>query len=320
MSSEKRQRQRENRMRAVAEAERATQRSRTSRKVLRIVLIVAAVLVALWLWSVLTGDDTDSDDDAAVTTDTAAPPTTAFETDEPSDPTADGADDDSAPEEVTAPEAPRCPAEDGSDGTRNQFDQAHPICIDSETMYAAAFETTMGDFTMVLNPVLDIDSVNNFVVLGRWGAFDGTLFHRVIENFVIQGGDVQLQYGTGGPGYRFTGGFPTEDWYRIGSVAMANSANPASNGSQFFVITGTDGASLPANYSPLGHVVEGLDVVLSINATPTEVRQVTITDPATGQAIERPAQDVPVTDVIVDTVTISDASQAQIDAYNDARN
>ena len=327
MSSEKRQRQRENRMRAVAQAERVKKRSTVARKVMRIVLIAAAVLVALWLWSTFTGDDPDDSSDSAVVTDTEAPDVTTFETDEPSDEAppateaeteteADDSPDDTA---AAAPETTGCPAADGSDGTRNQFDGPHPLCIDVETMYAATFETSMGDFTMVLDPVLDLTSVNNFVVLGRWGAFDGTLFHRVISEFVIQGGDVQVQYGTGGPGYRFTGGFPDEDWYRVGSVAMANSSNPATNGSQFFVITGEFGVSLPANYSPLGHVVEGLDVALDIDATPTEVRELPFTDPTTGDELVRPVQDVPVTDVVVHKVTISEATDAQINAYTDAR-
>ena len=313
MGSEKRQRQRENRMRAMAEAERAKKRSTTGRKVFRVVLIVAAVLIALWLWSTFSGgDDEASDDDAA------APSVTASETGEPSDVTAvpDAGEEGGA--DAAEPVLPDCPAADGSDGPRSQFDQAPRLCIDPEIRYAAAFETSMGNFTMVLDPGLDIDSVNNFVVLARWGAFDGTLFHRVISNFVIQGGDVELKFGTGGPGYSFTGGFPEEDWYRVGSVAMANSANPASNGSQFFVITGADGASLPANYSPLGHVIDGLDVVLEIDSAPTETRQVPFTDPATGEEILRPAQNVPVDDVVVHSVTITEATEVESAAYTDA--
>ena len=342
MGSEKRQRQRENRMRAIAEAERSKKRSTVGRKVLRVVLAVAAVLLALWLWSVFTGGDDDMSETETVGAETPSeaaadtgdgPDAAVFETNEPGDdPAADEPDaavDDaaaaSAANDETAADADaaasdQCPAADGSDGPQTQFDAPPPLCIDPDTMYAAAFETSMGNFTMVLDPSLDQISVNNFVVLGRWGALDGTLFHRVIPNFVIQGGDVQLQFGTGGPGYRFTGGFPEEGWYRVGSVAMANSANPASNGSQFFVITGADGIALPANYSPLGHVVEGLDVVLEIEATPTEIREVPYTDPATGEEILRPAQDAPVDDVVVHRVMVVEATEAQIAAYNDARN
>ena len=296
-------------MRAVAEAERAKKRSSTTRKVLRVVIIVAAVLLAIFLWSYFSGDDSDGGDeatDAAVAAE--ATEVTSFETDEPGDeaPAATEAavesEADSGPDEAVAPDPTACPAEDGSDGPLNQFDAPPPLCIDPDTMYAAAFETNMGSFTMLLDPALDIDSVNNFVVLGRWGAFDGTLFHRIISDFVIQGGDVQLDFGRGGPGYQFTGDFPpADDWYRFGSVAMANRGNPATNGSQFFVITGPNGAGLPPLYSPLGHVVEGMDVVMEIEGV------------ATG------AGDVPVQDVVVNSVTMSEASQAQIDAYTDAR-
>ena len=175
MSSEKRQRQRENRMRAVAAAERAKKRSSTTRKVLRVVLAAAAVLLALLLWSIFTGDDSsDSDADS-------------------------GGDDRSDVGAASDPTA--CPAEDGSDGPLNQLPAPPPVCIDNEVLYAAAFDTNMGPFTMVLDPTLDPVSVNNFIVLARWGAYDGTLFHRVIADFMIQGGDVQMQYGTGGPGY-----------------------------------------------------------------------------------------------------------------------
>lgn len=311
MSSEKRQRQRENRMRAVAEAERAKKRSSTTRKVLRIVLAVAAVLIALWLWSVFTGDDSDDSGDATVATDapaTAATEAVTFETDEPSDdapPATEAAaapDVDDSPDEAAAPDPTACPAADGSDGPLNQLPAPPPVCIDNEVLYAAAFDTNMGPFTMVLDPSLDPVSVNNFIVLSRWGAYDGTLFHRVIADFVVQGGDVQLQYGTGGPGYQFTGDFPpADDWYRIGSVAMANRGNPATNGSQFFVITGPNGAGLPPLYSPLGHVVEGMDVVMEI------------------EGVDTGPGDEPTSEVVVRSVTITEATQAQTDAYTDAR-
>ena len=320
MSSEKRQRQRENRMRAVAEAERAKKRSTVGRKVLRVVLAVVAVLVGLWLWSTFSGGDDESDDVAAdavaADAEAEAPAVTTFETNEPTGDTTGATSDEATDEAPDATEAvaatttaapaaadpASCPAEDGSDGPLNQFDEPPPLCIDVETRYAASFDTNMGAFTMVLDPSLDRLSVNNFVVLGRWGAYDGTLFHRIIANFVVQGGDVQLQYGRGGPGYQFTGDFPpADDWYRIGSVAMANRGNPATNGSQFFIITGDDGAGLPPLYSPLGHVVEGLDVVMEIEGV------------ATG------AGDEPLDEVVVRSVTISEATEAQIDAYTDAR-
>ncbi|WP_419921688.1 peptidylprolyl isomerase [Candidatus Poriferisodalis sp.] len=323
MSSEKRQRQRENRMRASAQAQRRSQRSRRTRKGLRFALIVAAVLVALLLYTLFSGgDDNDETTTTTVPEADAAPADsdTGFVTEEPATEPASEPDNEPASEDADEPAAeadaeqsateadpdaesadPGCPAADGSDGPRSQFAQEPPVCIDIETLYAATFSTAMGDFTMVLDPLLDVTSVNNFVVLGRYGAFDGTLFHRVIADFVIQGGDVELAYGTGGPGYRFTGGFPDEDWYRIGSVAMANAGNPASNGSQFFVITGDHGAALPPLYSPLGHVIDGMDVVLAIESVPIGPR------------------DAPVDEVVVDRVTIAEATESQIAAYEDAR-
>ena len=295
-------------MRAAAAAERAKKRSSTTRKVLRVVLVVAAVLFAIFLWSYFSGDDSDEGDSATVATDAPATAVTAFETDEPSDeapPATDAAAEpeaDDSPDAAAEPDPTACPAADGSDGRLNQLPAPPPVCIDNEVLYAAAFDTNMGPFTMVLDPTLDPVSVNNFIVLARWGAYDGTLFHRIIADFVIQGGDVQLQYGTGGPGYQFTGDFPpADDWYRIGSVAMANRGNPATNGSQFFVITGPHGAGLPPLYSPLGHVVEGMDVVMEI------------------EGVDTGPGDEPTSEVVVRSVTITEATQAQIGAYTDAR-
>ncbi len=335
MGSEKRQRQRENRMRAIAEAERSKKRSTIGRKLTRVMLAVAAVVLALLLWSVLSGDNSDENNSENIDEAAAdAPAVEAFETDEPNEPASasddstpnnsnqadsdavpdDATPDDAAPdEEDQAPDsepsdsddrvatdepAPhRCPAEDGSDGPRNQLTQAPPNCIDPATLYTAAFDTNRGAFTLVLDPALDPVSVNNFIVLARWGAYDGTLFHRVIEDFMIQGGDVQLQSGTGGPGYQFTGEFPREDWYRPGALAMANRGNPASNGAQFFIITGLNGVGLPALYSPMGQVIEGLNVVCAIESTETD------------------GSDAPFDEVVVDSVTITEATDAQASAY-----
>lgn len=295
-------------MRAAAAAERAKKRSSTTRKVLRVVLVVAAVLLAIFLWSYFSGDDSDDGDGATVATDAPVTAVTAFETDEPSDeapPATEAAAEpeaDDSPDAAAEPDPTACPAADGSDGRLNQLPAPPPVCIDNEVLYAAAFDTNMGPFTMVLDPTLDPVSVNNFIVLARWGAYDGTLFHRIIADFVIQGGDVQLQYGTGGPGYQFTGDFPpADDWYRIGSVAMANRGNPATNGSQFFVITGPHGAGLPPLYSPLGHVVEGMDVVMEI------------------EGVDTGPGDEPTSEVVVRSVTITEATQAQIGTYTDAR-
>ncbi|NCZ91108.1 MAG: peptidylprolyl isomerase, partial [Actinobacteria bacterium] len=90
----------------------------------------------------------------------------------------------------------------------------------------------------------------------RYKYFDNTNCHRAIVNFVVQCGDPTAT-GSGGPGYQFADELPAAGSYKVGSIAMANSG-PNTNGSQFFVITGSDGASLPPNYTLFGQVTEGL--------------------------------------------------------------
>ena len=108
--------------------------------------------------------------------------------------------------------------------------------------------------------------MNNFVFLARDGYFDGVEFHRVIENFMIQGGD-PTGTGRGGPGYRFRDELEGEGGYGRGKVAMANSG-PNTNGSQFFICHADVG--LPHTYTIFGEVISGLDAVDSIAVTPTD--------------------------------------------------
>jgi cyclophilin family peptidyl-prolyl cis-trans isomerase len=99
--------------------------------------------------------------------------------------------------------------------------------------------------------------VNSFIFLALNHYYDGIIFHRIIQGFVCQGGD-PTGTGMGGPGYKFADEFPAAGEYKIGSLAMANSG-PNTNGSQFFVITGDQGVSLPPNYTLFGQVTDGLD-------------------------------------------------------------
>ena len=103
--------------------------------------------------------------------------------------------------------------------------------------------------------------------LARYHYYDGLNFHRVIPGFVLQGGCPEGS-GRGGPGYQFADELPKPGRYEIGSLAMAN-AGPNTNGSQFFVISGPDGASLPPSYALFGKVIKGLDVVAVIDAIGT---------------------------------------------------
>ncbi|HRB05511.1 MAG TPA: peptidylprolyl isomerase, partial [Ilumatobacteraceae bacterium] len=112
--------------------------------------------------------------------------------------------------------------------------------------YAAVLETNHGTLHIALRADIAPKTVNSFVNLARYHYFDGTTCHRAIQNFVVQCGDPTAT-GGGGPGYEFQDELPQEP-YTIGSIAMAN-AGPNTNGSQFFIITGGNGAALPPNYS-----------------------------------------------------------------------
>jgi cyclophilin family peptidyl-prolyl cis-trans isomerase len=141
------------------------------------------------------------------------------------------------------------------------------MCIDVNHRYTAEMVTAKGTMVIALDPAAAPKTVNSFVFLARYHYFDGIIFHRVIPGFVLQGGD-PTGTGTGGPGYRFEDELPKPGRYELGSLAMAN-AGPNTNGSQFFVISGPSGASLPPQYSLFGKVVKGLDVVASIDAIGT---------------------------------------------------
>ena len=157
-----------------------------------------------------------------------------------------------------------CPPTDGSAQQRREFSAAPRLCIDPAKSYVADVDTTQGRFSVRLYADRAPGTVNNFVSLARWKYFDGTKCHRVIEDFVVQCGDPTAT-GTGGPGYQFADELPAAGEYKIGSLAMANSgAN--TNGSQFFIITGANGESLPPNYSLFGEVVSGLDTAVAAMA------------------------------------------------------
>lgn len=160
-----------------------------------------------------------------------------------------------------------CPNPDGSSARMTSFRAPMPMCIDAERSYQATIATSMGDMVAFLHPGAAPLTVNNFVCLARYHYYDGLIFHRIIKDFVIQGGCPDGN-GTGGPGYRFEDELPAPGRYEVGSLAMAN-AGPNTNGSQFFVISGPSGVGLPPNYSLFGKLISGLDVLAEIQAVPT---------------------------------------------------
>ena len=130
---------------------------------------------------------------------------------------------------------------------------------DSSKIYRTTITTNRSTIVMDLDPELAPATVNNFVGLARTGYYDGLTFHRVVAEFVIQGGDPDGS-GRGGPGYKFADE-PVKGEYTLGAVAMAN-AGPDTNGSQFFICIDDCQTKLAPSYNLFGYVVEGLDVAL----------------------------------------------------------
>ncbi len=158
-----------------------------------------------------------------------------------------------------------CPPLDGADEQTQQFDAAPPTCLEAGANYEAVVTTNQGEFTILLDPESAPVAANNFVFLARNQYFDDTICHRIIPNFVVQCGD-PTGTGTGGPGYTIVDEPPAPGEYEIGSIAMAKTAAPDSGGSQFFIITGSDGAALPPEYSLFGQVTDGFDTAVAAMA------------------------------------------------------
>lgn len=148
-------------------------------------------------------------------------------------------------------------------GKTMQWSEPPKMAIDMNKIYVATMDTTDGIMKVELfakeNPV----TVNNFIFLANQNFYNSTKFHRIIKDFMIQGGD-PLGSGMGGPGYKFNDEPITRD-YDQGTIAMANSG-PNTNGSQFFIMTKT--LPLPKNYIIFGKIIEGLDVLDKIASTP----------------------------------------------------
>lgn len=157
-----------------------------------------------------------------------------------------------------------CPPAEGAEVRATEFEQAPPMCIDEDKTYTATMTTDVGEVEIELDAKGAPKTVNNFVVLARYKYYDGLTFHRVIKDFMAQGGDPSGD-GSGGPGYEFADELPVQGEYEEGSVAMAN-AGPDTNGSQFFIITGDQGVQLPPDYSLFGTVTKGEDVVEEIES------------------------------------------------------
>lgn len=133
--------------------------------------------------------------------------------------------------------------------------------INTDSIYEVTITTPKGTIVMDLDPQLAPNTVNNFVSLANDGYYTGLTWHRVVPDFVIQGGCPEGS-GRGGPGYRFPDE-PVTGEYTVGALAMANSG-PDTNGSQFFICIDDCSRKLDKAYNLFGYVTSGMDVALNI--------------------------------------------------------
>ena len=190
-----------------------------------------------------------------------------------------------------AAETPQGACKDVSQpATRNGGGQKKPSKpLDPSKTYDVMLQTSCGPFTIRLDQKTSPNAAASFASLARSGFFDDTIFHRIVPDFVIQGGDPTAS-GTGGPGYSTRDRVPRSAAYDPGVVAMAKAGNEPSGtaGSQFFVVTGA-GAGLTPDYALLGKVTRGMRTVQAIGR---------LGDPASGGA------GTPLQSVVIEKATV----------------
>ena len=191
----------------------------------------------------------------------------------------------------------------------------------NSTNPVVTLKTSAGDITLELYMDKTPKTAGNFLKLAKQGFYTGTKFHRVIDNFMIQGGDPfskgedKSLWGRGGPGYTIEDEFNPDLTNIRGTIAMANIGEPNSGGSQFF-INQVDNTGLDFNKPPFtskhpvfGHVLAGMDVVDAIAAAPTD-------------SSDHPLTDVAIDDVVIvrDFATGTPATATSTDAFDDTEN
>jgi cyclophilin family peptidyl-prolyl cis-trans isomerase len=247
MPDPKRERQRQNRAQGrAAQLEAARQAKKKQSTVRFAVLIGLAIGLAVLAAALFSGDD----DKKTAATDQSSSTT--------------------APGETTTTVNPALAAIQCNDTkppdnpNRPTFTAEPPMTIDPAKTYTATIETSCGKITVDLDAKAAPHAVNSFVFLANKKFYDGLTFHRVVKDFVIQGGDPDGT-GSGGPGYTIAEE-PPQDGYKLGSLAMAKTNDPHTTGSQFFVVTGQEGTQLPNQYTRFGMVTGGLDVAQKLES------------------------------------------------------
>jgi cyclophilin family peptidyl-prolyl cis-trans isomerase len=153
---------------------------------------------------------------------------------------------------------------------KQTYKKAPKMTVDAKKTYTATVQTSCGTIVIQLDPKLAPKTVNSFVFLAQKRFYDGLIFHRIAQEFVVQGGD-PTGSGSGGPGYKTVDAPPKDAKYGVGVVAMAKGQDePAgTSGSQFFIVITKD-SELPADYAIIGKVLEGQDVAEAIGGLPIE--------------------------------------------------
>ncbi len=182
-----------------------------------------------------------------------------------------------------------CPASTATRVNNQKYPAAPAMTIDTTKTYTATVATTTGTFVITLDAKSTPQTVNNFVFLANKGYYHCVIFHRVVPKFMDQTGD-PTGTGKGGPGYTIPDENPPKaatgtPQYPLGSVAMANTGSPNSGGSQFFVVAGPQGESLPNTYALFGQVTSGMNVVDTINRQGNSSPSANGTPPAVTQRI-----------------------------------
>jgi cyclophilin family peptidyl-prolyl cis-trans isomerase len=254
MATTKRERQKAARRQKLEQLERANKRRKTIRRTI-IVAIVAVVVVgsAALLFSgkstppTTTTTSTSTTSTSSTTTTVAA----AFAAAQ-------------AHANALAVKA-GCPASTATRVNTMTWKTAPPMTINKSLTYYAHFTTTAGDFVVKLDASTAPITTNNFIFLAEHNFYKCVIFHRVIPGFMIQGGD-PTGTGEGGPGYSIADEYPKvgHPTYPLYSIAMANTGQPHTGGSQFFIVTGTQGETLGNTYSLFGQVVSGFGPVMKI--------------------------------------------------------
>lgn len=273
MGTEKRDRQRQGRQARLEQARAAQQRSKRIRTARNFGIFAVLVVVALFALSQIGGDDEAELDTGADTSTTVG-----------DDPTDDATDDPGAgalPEGATISGETPCPPADGSAERTTNFESLPPGCIDPAKTYTAVFETTQGVVRVELDTESTPVTTNSFVVLARYGYYDGTELFRTNTGIgIIQGGSPHTQDNADpGPGFEVPDEGGEFDFsnpqapsgpftYSAGDLVMARSAGPDSSGGQFFfgATEAVSGLDSQGTYLRFGQTVEGLDVLESILA------------------------------------------------------